>query len=55
MASANGLKKMGAGCFEEQKQTRPEQSQKISWHYGYMAALTDVLRFLGREITGQST
>jgi hypothetical protein len=27
---------------------------EVNWHYGYTAALMDVLRFLGREITTHS-
>ena len=48
------LERNGRGCFDEQKHTRAGTVEKIYWHYGYMAALTDVLRFLGREITIQS-
>jgi len=48
------LEENGRGCFEEQKHTRAGTEEKIYWHYGYMAALTDVLRFLSREITSQT-
>jgi hypothetical protein len=45
------LDKNGRGCQEEQKHIRAGTVEKIYWHYGYMVALMDVLRFLGREIT----
>lgn len=45
------LDKNGRGCQEEQQHIRAETTEKIYWHYGYMVALMDVLRFLGREIT----
>jgi len=48
------LTKNGRGCFEEQKHTRADTQEKIYWHYGYLAALTDVLNFLSRELRGQT-
>lgn len=49
------LEENGRGCFEEQKHTRAGTVEKIYWHYGYVAALSDVLRFLGREIITHAT
>jgi hypothetical protein len=48
------LAKNGRGCFEEQKHTRADTQEKIYWHYGYMAALTDVLRYLSNQATAQT-
>jgi len=48
------LDKNGRGCQEEQKHIRADTTEKIYWHYGYMVALMDVLRVLGREITTAS-
>jgi hypothetical protein len=48
------LDKNGRGCQEEQKHIRAGTIEKIYWHYGYMVALMDVLRVLGREITTAS-
>ena len=45
------LDKNGRGCQDEQKHIRAGTGEKIYWHYGYMVALMDVLRFLGRSIT----
>jgi hypothetical protein len=49
------LTEKGRGCFEEQKHTRADTQEKIYWHYGYLSALTDVLNFLSRELTNQTT
>lgn len=52
---ANNIQKWldenGRGCQEEQKHTRAGTIEKIYWHYGYMVALIDVLRYLSREST----
>ena len=40
------LEKNGRGCFEEQEHIHAGTKGKIYWHYGYMAALVDVLNFL---------
>ena len=45
------LDENGRGCQEEQKHTRAGTVERIYWHYGYMVALMDVLRYLGRQIT----
>jgi hypothetical protein len=48
------LKENGRECFTEQKHIRGLNQEKIYWHYGYLAALTDVLRFLSKEVTDQT-
>jgi hypothetical protein len=48
------LKENGRECFTEQKHTRGLNQEKVYWHYGYLAALTDVLRFLSSEVTDQT-
>ena len=48
------LKENGRECFVEQKHIRGLNQEKIYWHYGYLAALTDVLRFLSGGITDQT-
>ena len=48
------LKENGRECFTEQKHIRGLNQEKIYWHYGYLAALTDVLRFLSNEVTDQT-
>ncbi len=47
------LDENGRGCQEEQKHIRAGTVEKIYWHYGYMVALMDVLRFLGRGSTSR--
>jgi hypothetical protein len=49
------LEENGRGCQEEQKHIRAGTVEKIYWHYGYMVALMDVLRFLGRGATSRDT
>ena len=44
------LTQNGRECFTEQKHTRGLNQEKIYWHYGYLAALTDALNFLLREV-----
>ena len=48
------LKENGRECFTEQKHIRGLNQEKVYWHYGYLAALTDVLRFLSEGITDQT-
>lgn len=48
------LKENGRECFTEQKHIRGLNEEKIYWHYGYLAALTDVLRFLSEGVTDQT-
>jgi hypothetical protein len=46
------LKENGATCFKEQRHLDEGTSERIYWHYGYMIALQDVLRFLtGEKLT----
>ncbi len=33
-------------CFSEQKHVREGTQERVYWHYGYMVALRDVLRYL---------
>jgi len=49
------LDKNGRGCQEEQKHIRAGTVEKIYWHYGYMVALMDVLRFFARKITAPAS
>jgi hypothetical protein len=49
------LKENGRECFAEQKHIRGLNQEKIYWHYGYLAALTDVLRQLTPEITDRAS
>ena len=49
------LDENGRGCQEEQLHIRAGTNEKIYWHYGYMVALMDVLRYLGREATSHDT
>lgn len=43
------LDKNGAACFTEQRHLREGTPERIYWHYGYMVAVRDVLRFLTGE------
>ena len=43
------LDKNGAACFMEQRHLREGTTERIYWHYGYMVAVRDVLRFLTGE------
>ncbi|HTD22230.1 MAG TPA: hypothetical protein VK738_06230 [Terriglobales bacterium] len=50
------LEKNGRGCFEEQLHVHAGTKEKIYWHYGYMVALADVLRYLcGDTLATDST
>ena len=40
------LTENGGECFEEQEHVHAGTKGKIYWHYGYMAALIDMLRYL---------
>jgi hypothetical protein len=40
------LKKNAPGSLVEQKQLDEGTQERVYWHYGYMVALRDVLRFL---------
>ena len=46
---ADWLKKNGAGCSREQRHLEDGTIERVYWHYGYMVALRDVLRFLTGE------
>lgn len=48
------LTENGRECFTEQKHIRGLNQEKIYFHYGYLAALTDILRFLSDGITDQT-
>jgi hypothetical protein len=40
-------------CFSEQKHLTENTQERVYWHYGYVVALRDVLRFLtGETLTG---
>jgi hypothetical protein len=43
------LRRNAPECFEEQKHLDKGSQEKIYWHYGYMAALSDVLWYLTGE------
>jgi hypothetical protein len=43
------LKENGGACFEEQLHLSEGTKERIYWHYGYMAALSDVLYLLTGE------
>lgn len=40
------LKEEAPECLSEQKQLNEGTQERAYWHYGYMVALRDVLRFL---------
>lgn len=40
------LKQNAPGCFTEQRHLDENSREQVYWHYGYMVALRDVLRFL---------
>ncbi len=49
------LQENGANCFSEQRHLNEGTPERVYWHYGYMIALQDVLRFLtGDKITERS-
>ncbi len=49
------LQKNGADCFHEQRHLDEGTSERVYWHYGYMVALQDMLRFLtGDKLTERS-
>lgn len=43
------LKENGGACFEEQLHLNEGTQERVYWHYGYMAALSDVLCMLTGE------
>jgi len=43
------LKENGGGCKKQQGHLINDTKERIYWHYGYMMALKDVLRFLVKE------
>ena len=43
------LNKNAPECFTEQKHIREGTQERVYWHYGYMVALRDVLRFLTKS------
>lgn len=40
------LKENGADCLRQQRHLDENSNERVYWHYGYMVALRDVLRFL---------
>lgn len=46
---AKWLKENGGACFEEQLHLNEGSQERTYWHYGYMVALADALRFLTGE------
>jgi len=40
------LEEKSPECFSEQKQVDEDTQERVYWHYGYMVALRDILRFL---------
>jgi len=49
------LQENGADCFHEQRHLDEGTPERIYWHYGYMVAIQDVLRFLmGDKLTSDS-
>lgn len=40
------IEKNAPECFAEQKQLDEGTRERAYWHYGYMVAMRDVLRFL---------
>jgi uncharacterized protein YecT (DUF1311 family) len=47
------LKEHAPEVFKEQAHLNDGSRERTYWHYGYMVALTDVLRLLERESQGQ--
>jgi hypothetical protein len=45
-ATRDWLNKNAPECFTDQKHTHEGTQERIYWHYGYMVALRDALRFL---------
>lgn len=46
------LEENGPQCFDEQKHLHEGTPERLYWHYGYMVALKDVLRYLtGEKLT----
>lgn len=43
------LKENGSGCVDEQLHLDDGSPERIYWHYGYLAALRDVLSLLAGE------
>ena len=50
------LKKSAPECFTEQKHLDENTQERVYWHYGYMVALRDALRFLtGEDLPSQKS
>lgn len=43
------LRKNAPNCFQEQKHLEEGTAERAYWHYGYMAAIEDVLNLLSRS------
>lgn len=46
------LKRECPYCVEEQKHLDERTTERYYWHYGYLVALRDMLRFLGIDDGG---
>lgn len=49
--TAEWLKRNGRECFDEQKHLDQNTQERIYWHYGYLIAIRDVIRFLTGEVS----
>jgi hypothetical protein len=44
------LEQNGEHCWDEQKHLQDGSSEQVYWHFGYLAALQDVLAQLGKKV-----
>lgn len=49
-AIKNWLRDVAPECAVEQKHLEEGSQERVYWHYGYLAAIQDVMRLLGREL-----
>jgi hypothetical protein len=53
---ADWLEQNGGRCSVEQKHLDEGSQERVYWHYGYLVALKDVLRFLmGERLPNQKS
>ena len=48
-ATRKWLRDNSSACFTEQKHLDEGSQERAYWHYGYMVALRDVMRFLAQD------
>lgn len=49
-AIKNWLRGEAPQCVAEQRHLEEGSQERVYWHYGYLAAIQDVMRLLGREL-----